>query len=306
MSDQRSLPGRADTVFLALAVGFVALRLLDVRPWDQSVDAYAYWRPIQGGSPYGGVVVGDLGAYLYSPAFKLLLLPLGLLPWPVFNAAWTSLNLAVYRAVVGRSALPLLLFLPIPFEIISGNVHILFAGAIVVAVSRGRWWAAAWAMPLLTKVTPGIGAVWHLVRREWHSLGVAIGMTVVLAAASAAVDPGWWGDWYRVLVTSTAGPSSTPGWYLPVPLIVRLPVALVLVAWGGVTGRRWTVPVSVLLALPVVWVNGLAVLTALLAPGFMPQARLATKQQLRPARRDSREVDGASKCAAPHPGDDSR
>ena len=72
MSRQRSLPGRADTVFLALAVGFVALRLFDVRPWDQSVDAYAYWRPIQGGSPYGGAAVGDLGSYLYSPAFKLL------------------------------------------------------------------------------------------------------------------------------------------------------------------------------------------------------------------------------------------
>jgi hypothetical protein len=274
MSGQRSLPGRADTVFLALAVGFVALRLFDVRPWDQSVDAYAYWRPIQGGSPYGGAAVGDLGSYLYSPAFKLLCMPLGLLPWPVFNAAWTALNLAVYRSVAGRWALPLLLFLPIPFEIISGNVHILYAGAIVAAISRGPGWAASWCLLLLTKVTPGIGLIWHLVRREWRSLAIAVFATIAVAAGSAVIVPGWWAEWYRILVGSTSGPTATPGWYLPVPLLVRLPAAAVLVAWGGVTSRRWTVPVAVVLALPVLWLNGLAVLAALVAPGFAPEVPL--------------------------------
>ena len=78
MSSRRRLPDRADTVFLAIALGFVTLRLFDVRPWDQSVDAYAYWRPLQNGSPYGGAAVGDLGSYLYSPAFRLAFAPLGL------------------------------------------------------------------------------------------------------------------------------------------------------------------------------------------------------------------------------------
>lgn len=67
MSGQRSRPGRADTVFLALAVEFVALLLFDVRPLDKSVDAFAYWRPIQGGNPYGGAEVGDLESHLYMP-----------------------------------------------------------------------------------------------------------------------------------------------------------------------------------------------------------------------------------------------
>jgi hypothetical protein len=274
MNGHPHLPSRSDTVFVAIAIGFVTLRLFDVPPWDQSVDAYAYWRPLQDGSPYGAAAVGDLGSYLYSPAFKLAFAPLGLLPWPVFNALWTTLNLVVYRAIAGRRALPLLLFLPIPFEVVSGNVHIMYAGVIVAAVSRGRWWGAGWALMFLTKVTPGVGVLWHAARREWQALALALGATAVIATASALVVPGWWVEWLRILAGSTSGPGATPGWYLPVPLLVRLPVAAALVVWGGVTGRRWTVPVAVLLALPVIWLNGLAVLVALVAPGFAPRARL--------------------------------
>jgi len=280
MNGRRPLPGRSDTVFLALAVGFVTLRLFDVRPWDQSVDAYAYWRPLQDGGPYGGAAVGDLGSYLYSPAFKLAFAPLGLLPWPVFNAMWTTLNLATYRAIAGRRALPLLLFLPIPFEIVSGNVHIIYAGVIVAAVSRGRWWSAGWALMFLTKVSPGVGVLWHAARREWQALFLALGATAVLAAASAVAVPAWWVEWVQILAGSTAGPGATSGWFLPVPLLARLPLAAALVLWGGVTGRRWTVPVAVVLALPVLWLNGLAVLAALLAPGLEPMVGLTARIRL--------------------------
>jgi len=114
--------------FLGIAIAFVGLRLFDVPPWNQSVDAYAYWRPLRGGGPYGdGSTAGAIGAYLYSPAFKFLFLPLGALPWPVFNALWTALKLGLLRAVAGRHALPLLLFPPVPFEIASGNVHLVLA-----------------------------------------------------------------------------------------------------------------------------------------------------------------------------------
>ena len=30
---------------------------------------------------------------------------------------------------------------------------------------------------LFTKITPAVGLVWHAVRREWRSLGVAAGVT---------------------------------------------------------------------------------------------------------------------------------
>ena len=65
------------------------------------------------------------------------------------------------------------------------------------------------------------------------------------------------------LVADVQSPLVTPGWYLPVPLLARLPIAAAIVAWGGLTGRRWTVPVGATIALPVLWFNGLAVLDAL-------------------------------------------
>ena len=77
-----------------------------------------------------------------------------------------------------------MLFLPIPFEIVSGNVHLLYAAVIVA----GFRLSAAWALPLLTKVTPGIGLVWFLVRREWRPLAVAFGVTVAVAAVSFVLD----------------------------------------------------------------------------------------------------------------------
>jgi hypothetical protein len=245
--------------YVVLAIVFVALRLLAIEPWDDSVDAFAYW-VTRGGDLYRAADTGLIGSYLYSPAFAQLLAPFAWLPWPVFAAAWTALLLAVYRLVVGpRLALPLLLFIPIPFEIVSGNVHLLYAAVIVF----GFRYPALWALVLLTKVTPGLGLIWFLVRREWRALAVALGVTVGIAAVSFLLSPGDWWRWLEVLRRDAAGPLATPGWYLPVPLLVRLPLATAIVAWGGLTDRRWTVPVGVALALPVVWLNGLAILAAL-------------------------------------------
>ena len=211
--------------FVILAAVFVALRLLAVQPWVESVDAYAYWTT-RSGDPYAAAEAGRIGAYLYSPAFAQLLAPLVLLPWPVFCAAWTALLCFVYWRLVGRLALP-----------------------------------------LLTKVTPGIGLLWFAVRREWRSLGLAVGATVVVSAVSFVVAPDAWRQWLALLVRDAGAPLETPGWYAPIPLLVRLPVAAVVVTWGALTDRRWTVPVAVVLSLPIVWLNSLAILAALPALG---------------------------------------
>ena len=42
---------------------------------------------------------------------------------------------------------------------------------------------AAWAFPLLTKVTTGVGVLWFAFRRDWRSLGIAIGATAVIVLA---------------------------------------------------------------------------------------------------------------------------
>jgi hypothetical protein len=255
--------------FVMLAGAFVVLRLLAVEPWVQSVDAYAYWAT-RGGDLYANAEAGRIGAYVYSPAFAQLIAPLVAVPWPLFCAAWTVLLCVVYWRLVGRLALPLLLFIPIPFEIVSGNVHLLIAAAIVL----GFRYPAAWALPLLTKVTPGVGLLWFAVRREWRSLAVALGATAVVSVVSLAAAPDAWREWLALLGRDAGAPLVTPGWYAPIPLLVRLPVAAVIVVWGALTDRRWTVPVAVTLSLPILWLNSLAILAALPALG-VPQRRPA-------------------------------
>lgn len=269
--------------FLLLAIAFVALRLLQVEPWDDSVDAYAYWTT-RDGELYDEAVTGRIGAYLYSPAFAQVIAPLTLLPWPVFAAAWTALNCALLWWLVGRLALPFLLFLPIPFEILSGNVHLLLAAAIVA----GFRYPIAWAAVLLTKVTPGVGIVWLLARREWRGLGIAVAGTAAIAGFSLAVAPEAWRQWVELLARDAGAPLETVGWYVPIPLLVRVPIALAVAVWGAVTDRQWAVPIAVTLALPIVWLNGLAVLAAVVP---LSRSRLAAAA---PAVRPGRLEGGAA------------
>ena len=243
--------------FLLLSIAFVGFRLFSIEPWDDSVDAYAYWATGQG-DLYSGAVSGKIGAYLYSPAFAQAVWPLTHVSWPVFAALWTALNCAVLWWLVGRLALPSLLFLPIPFEIISGNVHLLIAAVIVA----GFRYPALWVLPILTKVTPGVGLLWFLVRREWRKLAVALGVTTVATAASFALAPDAWRQWIDLLLRDVGTPLVTLGWFLPVSVLIRLPIAAAIVAWGALTDRPWAVPIAVTLALPIVWLNGLAILTA--------------------------------------------
>ena len=91
--------------YVLLAAAFLALRLFQVPPWDQSVDAYAYWSTAHG-PMYDGQTAGAMGAYLYSPAFAQLLTPLTILPWPLFVTIWTGINLAIVWWLLGRWSLP--------------------------------------------------------------------------------------------------------------------------------------------------------------------------------------------------------
>lgn len=246
--------------YVILAVVFVALRLLAVEPWADSVDAYAYWTT-RTGDFYARAETGTIGAYLYSPAFAQFLAPLAWLPLAAFTALWTAINLAALWWLLGRWSLPSLLFLPIPFEIISGNVHLLYA----VAIVAGFRLPAAWALMVLTKVTPGIGIGWFLVRREWRSLALALGASAAIAAASFLLDRDQWQAWIAILradLPAGQGTLETVGWYLPVALLPRLVVAALIVVAAAWSNRRWLLPLAVVLALPVVWLNGLAVLAA--------------------------------------------
>lgn len=247
--------------YIILAVVFVGLRLFSIEPWADSVDAYAYWTT-RTGDFYAAAETGRIGAYLYSPAFAQALAPLVVLPLAVFTALWTAINFAALWWLLRHWALPSLLFLPIPFEIISGNVHLLYA----VAIVAGFRYSATWALVLLTKITPGIGLLWFLARREWRALAIAVGVTAAIVAVSFVLDRSAWGQWIAILRGDLAGAGQgsiqTPGWYLAVPLLPRLAVAALITVAAALTDRRWLLPVAVVIALPVLWMNGFAVLAA--------------------------------------------
>ena len=257
--------------YVILAVVFVGLRLFSIEPWADSVDAYAYWTT-RTGDFYAAAETGTIGAYLYSPAFAQALAPFVVLPLAAFTALWTAINFAALWWLLRSWALPSLLFLPIPFEIISGNVHLLYA----VAIVAGFRYPATWALMLLTKVTPGFGLLWFLARREWRALVLALGVTAAIVAVSFVLDRSAWEQWIANLRgdLSGAGQGSiqTPGWYLAVPLLPRLALAALITVAAALTDRRWLVPVAVLIALPVVWMNGFAVLAAVV-PLWLARSR---------------------------------
>jgi hypothetical protein len=207
---------------------------------------------------YAGRLAAD-GFYGYSPAF-VQLLALRALPWEAAAWAWGGLMLAALVVCAGRWTPLVILAPPVLGELIIGNVHLLYAGAIVL----GFRWPQTWALMLLTKVTPGIGLLWFAARREWRKLGIALGATAAITLVSFAIAPELWPEWLATLTASAqAQPLPVqPNALFPVPLLVRLPLAAAIVVWGALTDRRWTVALAVVLALPVVWTAGLAVLVA--------------------------------------------
>ena len=223
-----------------------------IQPWTfVGVDARAYWQ-VDLAYPYVGSGVGDVSTYLYSPAFAQLMAPFSLLPFPVFDALWTALLIVACAWLIRPWPWAgLMLVLPISYELLVGNVHFLIAAAIVLGFRA----PAAWAFPILTKVTPGLGVLWFAVRRESRTLAMALGGTAAVVAVSFALAPSAWSDWFAFLLASP-GRSQL--------LVPRTVIAAVLVAFGAATGRRWLVPVAVWLALPIVWVNSWVILLAVI------------------------------------------
>jgi hypothetical protein len=228
------------------------------RLWGTGQDARCYWQATLA-NPYLHSEWNDPIAYVYSPAFLQLVSPLTALPWQLFMGAWTAILIGAVAFLTGPRLLAAGLLFPFTaMEVAGGNVSLLLAAAIVV----GFRWPAAWALVLLTKITPGIGLLWFAVRREWRSLAIALGATAAIAAASALVMPQAWREWADVVV-GNAGKGGT--WAaVPIPLWARLPVAALLVAWGARTDRPWTVPVGAMVALPALWYGGLSMLLAVI------------------------------------------
>jgi len=239
-------------IFIGLARAAFYYLVQGIQPWTfLGIDARAYWR-VDLAHPYAASAVGEYSTYLYSPAFAQFLSPSYWLSFEAFFVVWTLASVAVLWWLVRPWPWALLiLFLPWTYELAVGQVHLLIAAAIVV----GFRWPAAWAAPILTKVTPGIGLLWFLVRREWRPFSIAAAVTGVIVAASFVLSQSAWFDWFAFLTSNTGSGEL---------LYPRLALATAIVVAGALTDRRWMVPVAVWLALPVVWIESWVILLAII------------------------------------------
>ena len=238
-------------------------------------DAHAYWLAGRTQQPYAAAP-GTLNAYLYSPVFAQLIRPLALLPWPAFLALWMVAETAVFIWLTAplplRWRIPVLLAcLP---EILMGNVYGYLALALVLGVRH----PAAWAFPLLTKVSPGgLGLLWLAAGRHWRDLAVAVLVTSAIAACSYALEPDLWREWLRFLVAAGGADS---GWTL-----VRTLAAAVIVVVAARLRQPWLLPLALWVGAPVLGLSSkeLAIFAA------MPRLWL-----LRPRRGPAIGVGGAT------------
>ena len=247
------------TVAAVLIIGFVWW-LVSFN--DYQYDAMAYWSAGLD-DPYRESVVGRRSTYLYSPAFAQVTWPLTWLPWEAFRALWAAVNLGALVWLAGPVLAALLVIIPgspVIDEVSTGNIHILLALAIVLSVH----WPAAWAFPLLTKLTPGVAIGYLIGGRQWRSLAGAIGTTVGISLISFTTVPQLWFAWVDVLATSSGVPVPGEIALIPGSLVVRTLVAAAIAAGGGWLGWRWTMPVAATIALPVPWSSGLSVLVAVI------------------------------------------
>ena len=247
---------RMGTSIVVVVVGIlVAFRALDVYPWnDRIFDLWAYWTT-RFGLDYASAVPGHTGDYLYSPAFAQLIAPLTALPLSLFAASWTALLGIVLYWLTGWRAVMIGLFAPVAISLAIGQTDLLMAAAVVI----GFRWPAAWVLPIITKVTPGVGVLWFAFRREWRAFWIATGATAAVVGLSVLLDPAAWLGWLDMLFRLQF-PTPSAGVYLPVPVLVRLPLVVALIWWGARSDRRWTLPVAVCFSLPTVWLNTPAII----------------------------------------------
>jgi hypothetical protein len=275
---------------LRLAPAFIVLVISSVLTFAALVfetpylgwDTRAYYDALRSADPYAGAAVGDIGSFLYPPPFLQVLGPAGLLPWPVFLFSWTTLLAAVTVGLLirvprrYRLAWPLLIVLA-GADVWAGNINLLLA----VGAVLGMTYPIAWAGLALTKVTPGIGALWLGFRGRWGEFGLAVIVTAVAAALSFVAAPALWGDWLAIVFAEV--PPRPYATSFAVPLVIRLPVAVGMLWVAARSDRPWLVPIACMTALPVIWFNGLSMLVA--AAALLPDGPAAVSPPAHVAER---------------------
>ena len=254
------LSHRRREIDTALRVAFVIVLVVFTifRPTTAG-DAHAYWA-VNLADPYTRPIATP-DAFTYPPPAAVFFAALGNLPFVVFQAIWTLLIGFALLWLTGPWALLFMVIPVVASDLYLGNIHVLLGASVVLSLR----WPAVWAVPLLTKPTCGVGLLWFVARGEWRRLATAIAMTALVAALTAVIAPDLWPKWIAYVLETGVSPNVGTAYWVPIPLLVRLPAAALLVVWGARTDRPWTLPTAAMLGLPVLWLVGLAMLTAAFA-----------------------------------------
>lgn len=185
--------------------------------------------------------------YRYSPAFLWATAPLRLVTFEVYQALWTALHLA---AIAWLGPWTIVLAFD---DVVRGNINTFLAVGVVLAVHGHAW---TWALPLLTKVTPGIGLLYHVGRGQWRKVATATGVTAAIVLVTWPF--GLWQEWLSSL---WAGPET----YASAKALAPLPIRLALGGLLCVAAARWVwlLPMGMVAAMPGLWPSSLALLASL-------------------------------------------
>jgi len=234
-------------------------------------DVIAYWtagRHVLDGTPVYGAGVGGTAAFLYPPPFAQLFSVLSLAPFPVAVWAWRAVEVVALRVAVGswrNGGLVLLAWPPAISELDAGNVHLVIAAAVAMAI-RGD--SRALVRVALTKFA-SLAAVPLAIVTDRRGLLVGIVVAGAVVAASIAMAPAMWVDYLHFMTNPI--PVRDSGWAdlgASIPLQLRLGAAAVFAA-AAIRWRRLAA-VAVTLALPILWFQGLSTLVAAATPLTTP------------------------------------
>jgi hypothetical protein len=257
---QTGLIGLVNLVLIWLLVAFLAVASIAYGLPNHFVgqDAHAYWM-IRDGTLYGSAP-RTVDAFLYSPAFAAFIWPLVQLPWGWFFGLWMALETAcllwLVRPLPPRWAVPA--FLACVPELVIGNIYLLLAAMVALGVR----YPGSWAFGALTKITPGVGLLWHAARGEWRRLATGVALLVSITLASMLATPHWWAEWLEFLTANTGASDPT--------FIPRCLIATALILYGARSGRAWLLAPAITLSAPVL--GAFATWTVLMA---IPRLRAA-------------------------------
>ena len=223
------------------ALGGVVFMAVIVSSVTHGGDAWVYYTA-DTESPYH-VIVGEWG-FLYSPVFLLAIQPLQALPWPVFHLLVVAAGIGALVYLIGPRWALAAVVLQAPIisdDLLWANLYLVTAALIVVSLHH----PSLWAWSLLTKLTPGVGVLYHVGQRDWRAVRVAVGVTLTLVIISAVILPEAWPAWFDTLRQSSSGAAP-----LFVPPVLRLIAGAVVAFYAGFSKRQWLMPIGVATAAP--------------------------------------------------------